>query len=58
MSEIRKPRKQCGRKLRFDTELDARLGLVEHHGYFPDFNVYWCPHCEFWHFGHKQREDA
>lgn len=58
MSELRQPKKQCGKKLRFDSEYDARAGMVERHGDTGIFNVYHCPHCEFWHVGHTVREDA
>lgn len=54
----RHPAKQCGKKHRYDSEYDARAGMLEHHGDDPRFNVYLCPHCQFWHVGHRIRETA
>lgn len=50
--------RQCGRKSRYDSETDARIGLIEHHGRCSEMGVYLCPHCEFWHVGHAIRETA
>lgn len=58
MSELRKKRRQCIGKLKYDAEYDARLGIAEHHGKKAEMNAYLCPHCEFWHIGHSLREDA
>lgn len=45
--------RQCGNKNRHDTEHDAQFSLIENHGSNPQYNVYLCPYCEFWHVGHK-----
>lgn len=45
--------KQCGSKRRFDSRFDARMGMIELVGNRPEFTVYFCRHCEFWHFGHN-----
>jgi hypothetical protein len=56
MNELWRPwTTQCWRKLRYDTETDAQMSNLELHGRRPEFNVYLCPHCEFWHVGHKIR---
>lgn len=49
--------RQCGKKHRHDTECDARIVLVKCHGDKPQYNVYLCPHCEFWHVGHVIRKN-
>ena len=53
MNVWRTKQRQCGSKARHDSEYDARHALVTTHGRSPEFNVYLCPHCEFWHVGHS-----
>ena len=45
--------RQCGNKRRHDSDCAARVALIKHHGDNPQYNVYLCPHCHFWHVGHK-----
>lgn len=54
--KYRSKSRQCGDKRRHDTDYDARIALKESHGNGPDFGVYLCPHCYFWHVGHKDLE--
>lgn len=55
---VKKPNKQCGSKHRLDSEYDALAWMKEVVGNNPDFNVYLCPHCQFWHIGHKPSASA
>lgn len=53
MTKVFAKSRQCNGKIKYPTEETAEKGLVFFHGQNKKLNTYTCPHCGYWHVGHK-----